>query len=95
MGFKDNWKRLVAWWAGNAEANERKISGGISWFLIIVISALAIPLIATVQGDIPNWSAFFVILITTSVGLLIMFIESVFGKKVAPIPQIVPQIPQE
>ena len=84
MGFKDNWKKLINWWATNALANQKKISGGISWFLIIVISAIAIPLIATVQGEIANWAAFYVVLITASVGLLIMLIESVFGKGKAP-----------
>ena len=84
MGFKDYWKKLIAWWANNALANQKKLSAGISWFLVIIISSLAIPLIAMVQGDIPNWAAFLVILITASVALLVMIIESIFGKGKAP-----------
>lgn len=80
MGFKDNWKKLVAWWANNALVNQKKLSAGISWFLVIIISSLAIPLIATVQGESANWGAFFVVLITATVALLVMIIESVFGK---------------
>lgn len=84
MEFKDNWKKLVAWWAGNALANQRKISSGISWYLIIVISALSIPLISIVQGLPTSWSPFLVVFITATVGLLIMLIEAVFGKKEDP-----------
>lgn len=83
MGFKDNWNKLVAWWAANALANQKKLSQGISWYLVIIISSLAIPLIAMVQnvGDVaPSWSAFAVVFITASVALLIMIIESIFGK---------------
>lgn len=82
--FKENWKKLVAWWAANALANQKKLSAGISWFLVVVISSLAIPLIAMVQGDIPNWAAFLVVLITASVALLVMIIESIFGKPKPP-----------
>ena len=86
MGFKDNWKKLIAWWASNALANQKKLSAGISWFLVIIISSLAIPLIALVQGPpvIPNWTAFYVVLITASIALLVMVIESVFGKGKSP-----------
>lgn len=89
MGFIDNWKKLVAWWANNALANQRKLSAGISWFLVVIISGLAIPLIAMVQGADSNvigviWGAFFVVLITASVALLVMIIESVFGKGKSP-----------
>lgn len=85
MGFKDNWKRLVAWWANNAKSNEKKLSAGFSWLLVILIGALTVPLIATVQGDPANWSAFFVIAIGAAAGFLIMLIESVFGKGKAPV----------
>jgi len=87
MGFKDNWKKLVAWWASNALANQKKLSQGISWYLVIIISSLAIPLIALVQGAgdmLPIWSAFYVVLITASVALIVMIIESVFGKGKSP-----------
>jgi len=80
MGFKDNWKKLVNWWANNALANQAKLSAGISWFLVVVISSLAIPLIATVQGEAANWGAFFVVLITSTVALIVMLVESVFGR---------------
>lgn len=84
MGFKDNWKKLVAWWANNALANQNKISQGISWYLLIVISALGTTLTSMLTGDFITWTAFFVVFITASVGLLIMVIESVFGKAKAP-----------
>lgn len=97
MGFKDNWKKLIAWWANNALVNQKKLSAGISWFLVIIISSLAIPLIAMVQGDVPNWPAFLVVLITASVALLVMIIESVFGKGKPPVevasPEAVATIP--
>jgi len=92
MGFKDNWKRLVAWWASNAKSNEKKISGGFSWLLVILIGALTVPLVAMVQGEVANWSAFLVILIGTVAGFLIMIIESVFGRKITP--QELPEISQ-
>ena len=91
MGFKSNWKKLVAWWANNALSNQKKISQGISWYLIIVISALSIPLISMVQGEPASWAAFLVVLITASVGLLIMLIEAIFGK--AKVPEGIPIIP--
>lgn len=84
MGFKSNWKKLMAWWANNALINQKKLSAGISWFLVVIISSLAVPLIATVQGDTANWAAFLVILITTSIALSVMIIESIFGKGKAP-----------
>lgn len=91
MGFKSNWKKLMAWWANNALINQKKLSAGISWFLVVIISSLAVPLIATVQGDLANWAAFFVILITTGIALSVMVIESVFGKGKAP-EDITPEI---
>ena len=84
MGFKDNIKSLVTWWGNNAKSNEKKLSAGFSWLLVILIGALTVPLIAMVQGDVANWSAFFVIAIGSAAGFLIMLIESVFGKKEAP-----------
>jgi ABC-type transport system involved in cytochrome bd biosynthesis fused ATPase/permease subunit len=84
MGFKSNWKKLTGWWGTNALANQKKLSAGISWFLVMIISSAAVPLIAWVQGDRPNWPAFIVILITASVALLVMIVESVFGKAKAP-----------
>lgn len=86
MGFIDNWKRLVAWWSSNAKSNEKKLSAGFSWLLVILIGAITVPLIATVQGGpaTANWEAFYVIAIGTLAGFLIMLIESVFGKREAP-----------
>ena len=84
MGFKSNWKKLIAWWANNALANQKKLSAGISWFLVIIISSLAVPLISTVLGEPASWGAFYVVLITSCVALIVMVIESVFGKGQAP-----------
>lgn len=85
MGFKDNIKSLITWWGNNAKSNEKKLSAGFSWLLVILIGALTVPLIATVQSNVtPNWEAFFVISIGAVAGFLIMLIESVFGRKEAP-----------
>jgi len=91
MGFKDNWKRLVAWWGSNAKSNEKKLSAGFSWLLVILIGAITVPLIAMVQGDVANWSAFLVIAIGAAAGFLIMLIEAVFGK--GKTPEGIPIIP--
>jgi len=82
--FKDNWKKLVAWWASNAKSNEKKLSAGFSWLLVILIGALTVPLIAMVQEDVPNWAAFCVIAIGAVAGFSIMLIEAIFGKREAP-----------
>ena len=84
MGSKENWNRLLTWWGDNAKSNEKKLSAGFSWLLVILVGALTVPLIATVQGDVPNWSAFLVIVIGAIAGFLIMVIEAIFGKKEAP-----------
>ena len=93
MGFKDNWKRLVTWWAENAKSNEKKLSSGFSWLLVVIISNLMVPLISMLQGVDPNWSAFFIVLITATVGFGIMLIESIFGRREAP--STVPVVPPE
>lgn len=85
MGIKESWKGLMAWWGANAKSNERKLSAGFSWMIVIIISALTVPLIAILQGDVPNWAAFFVVVITTVSGFLIMLVESIFGKREAPV----------
>ena len=84
--FKDNWKRLVAWWASNAKSNEKKLSAGFSWLLVILIGALTVPIIATIQGNgaWANWQAFFVIGVGAVAGFLVMLIEAIFGKREAP-----------
>ena len=101
MGFKENWKRLVAWWSENARSNEKKLSAGFSWLLVIIISGITIPIIAMLQGEIPNWNAFFIVVVSSSAGFLIMLIESIFGKMRSPnitpinIPEPIKQIEEE
>lgn len=84
MGFKENWKRLVTWWADNAKSNEKKLSSGFSWLLVVIISAMLTPVVSLLKGGAPDWNAFFIVSIIALVSYAIMLIESVFGKKEAP-----------
>ena len=84
MTFKDSWKNLVNWWGDNMKRNQKKVSKGFSWLLVVVISNLITPVTAWLRGTIVDWTTYAIICVVAGISFAIMLIESVFGTKEKP-----------
>jgi hypothetical protein len=85
MGFKDSWNSLTNWWMENITTNQRKLSKGLSWLLVVVISNLITPITAWLSGGSADWRSYAIICTVAGIGYSIMFIESIFGAAEKPI----------
>ena len=92
MGFKDSWNTLTSWWMENITTNQRKLSKGLSWLLVVVISNLITPITAWLSGGTSDWRSYAIICTVAGIGYSIMFIESIFGAAEKPIDLSTPAI---
>lgn len=79
MGIKDSWESLIKWWCNNITNNQKKLSKGFSWFLVVIISNLITPITAWLSGGVSDWRSYAIICAVAGIGYGIMVIESVFG----------------
>ena len=79
MGLKESWQTLVNWWCENISANQKKLSKGFSWLLVVVISNLITPVTAILSGGTADWKSYAIICAVALIAYAIMLIESVFG----------------
>lgn len=93
MGLKESWKALTSWWMENITTNQKKLSKGLSWLLVVVISNLITPITAWLSGGIPDWRSYAIICTVAGIGYSIMFIEGIFGAAEKPADLSAPTIP--
>lgn len=84
MGLKESWKAIVDWWCENISYNQKKLSKGFSWLLVVLISNLITPITAWLSGGVADWRSYAIIAAVAGIGYGIMVVESVFGAPESP-----------